>query len=126
MRTEELSPLRVAYKRHNRDLDPQLVWRGRDEQDWSDLEVHAPPLYIQEKLHPTQLTRDGLSLHEIGIFVRSDDQLNRACKAAENAKLPYKIIDYNMTISSGHIAIGNMHIAKGLEFRAVVVMVCDD
>jgi hypothetical protein len=49
-----------------------------------------------------------------------------ACKAAENAKLPYKIIDHNMTISSGHIAIGNMHIAKGLEFRAVVVMACDD
>ena len=34
------------------DLDPQLVWRGKDEQDWSDLVVHAPPLYIQEKVHP--------------------------------------------------------------------------
>ena len=53
MRTEELSPLRVACERRNRDLDPQLVWRGKDEQDWSDLEVHAPPLYIQEKVHPT-------------------------------------------------------------------------
>jgi adenine-specific DNA-methyltransferase len=31
--------------------DPQLVWRGKDEQDWSDLVVHAPPLYIQEKVH---------------------------------------------------------------------------
>src|SRR5258708_37818072 len=36
----------------NRDLDPQLVWHGKDEQDWSDLVVHAPPLYIQEKVHP--------------------------------------------------------------------------
>ncbi len=41
-----------AYERRNRDLDPQLVWRGKDEQDWSDLVVHAPPLYIQEKVHP--------------------------------------------------------------------------
>lgn len=39
----------------NRDLDPQLVWRGKDEQDWSDLVVHAPPLYIQEKVHPKAL-----------------------------------------------------------------------
>ena len=36
----------------NRDLDPQLVWRGKDEQDWSDLVVSAAPLYIQEKVHP--------------------------------------------------------------------------
>ncbi|MGB6045515.1 MAG: hypothetical protein WBF93_20345, partial [Pirellulales bacterium] len=39
------SPIRVAYERRNRDLDPQLVWRGKDEQDWSDLVVGAPPLY---------------------------------------------------------------------------------
>jgi len=42
----------------NRDLDPQLVWRGKDEQDWSDLLVHAPPLYIQEKVHPKALIDD--------------------------------------------------------------------
>ena len=47
MREEEQSPIRVAYERRNRDLDPQLVWRGKDEQDWSDLVVQAPPLYIQ-------------------------------------------------------------------------------
>jgi len=52
MRKEELEPVRVAYERRNRDLDPQLVWRGKDEQDGSDLVVHAPPLYIQEKVHP--------------------------------------------------------------------------
>ena len=45
----------------NRDLDPQLVWRGKDEQDWSDLVVHAPPLYIQEKVHPKALIDDLLS-----------------------------------------------------------------
>ncbi len=58
MRTEELSPIRVAYERRNRDLDPQLVWRGKDEQDWSDLVVPAPPLYIQEKIHPKVLIDD--------------------------------------------------------------------
>jgi hypothetical protein len=52
--------VRVAYERRNRDLDPQLVWRGKDEQDWSDLVVHAPPLYIQEKVHPKVLIDDLL------------------------------------------------------------------
>ena len=52
MREEDKSPIQVAYERRNRDLDPQLVWRGKDEQDWSDLIVQAPPLYVQEKLHP--------------------------------------------------------------------------
>ena len=56
----EKDPVRVAYERRNRDLDPQLVWRGKDEQDWSDLVVHAPPLYIQEKVHPKVLIDDLL------------------------------------------------------------------
>src|ERR1700687_1626565 len=60
MRTEEQSPIRVAYERRNRDLDPQLVWRGKDEQDWSDLVVPAPPLYIQEKVQPKVLIDDLL------------------------------------------------------------------
>src|SRR6202011_3495236 len=60
MQKEQLSPLRVAYERRNRDLDPQLVWRGKDEQDWSDLVTHAPPLYIQEKVHPKVLIDDLL------------------------------------------------------------------
>jgi adenine-specific DNA-methyltransferase len=58
MRAEDRSPIRVAYERRNRDLDPQLVWRGKDEQDWSDLVVPAPPLYIQEKVHPKVLIDD--------------------------------------------------------------------
>ena len=44
MHKDEQSPIQVAYERRNRDLDPQLVWRGKDEQDWSDLVVQAPPL----------------------------------------------------------------------------------
>ena len=58
MREEEESPVRLTYERRNRDLDPQLVWRGKDEQDWSDLVVNAPPLYIQERIHPKVLVDD--------------------------------------------------------------------
>ena len=56
---EQVRPVPVKYPR-NTDLDPQLVWRGKDEQDWSDLVVHAPPLYIQEKVHPKVLIDDLL------------------------------------------------------------------
>ncbi len=66
LQKEEQAPVRVGYPRRaaglhdekagrDRDLDPQLVWRGKDQQDWSDLVVHAPPLYIQEKVHPKAL-----------------------------------------------------------------------
>src|SRR6267378_598556 len=60
LQKDDQAPVRVAYERRNRDLDPQLVWRGKDEQDWSDLVVHAPPLYIQEKVHPKVLIDDLL------------------------------------------------------------------
>ena len=56
---EHIAPRQVRYAR-NTDLDPQLVWRGKDEQDWSDLVVNAPPLYIQEKVHPKALIDDLL------------------------------------------------------------------
>lgn len=52
------TPVQVAYERRNPDLDPQLVWRGKDVADWSDLVVEAPPLYIQEKIHPKALIED--------------------------------------------------------------------
>ncbi|MBL8422061.1 MAG: site-specific DNA-methyltransferase [Candidatus Accumulibacter phosphatis] len=72
MASDEQKPVRVAYARRagamrplreetaarNTDLDPQLIWRGKDRQDWSDLVVHAPPLYIQEKVHPKVLVDD--------------------------------------------------------------------
>ena len=58
MREQDKTPIQLAYERRNRDLDPQLVWRGKDEQDWSDLIVQAPPLYIQEKVHPKAIIDD--------------------------------------------------------------------
>ena len=65
LQKEEQSPIRVACERRNRDLDPQLVWWGKDEQDWSDLVVHAPPLYIQEEVHPKVLIDDLLRRTEV-------------------------------------------------------------
>ena len=58
MAEDDRNPIRVAYERRNRDLDPQLVWRGKDEQNWSDLVVQAPPLFIQEKVQPKVLIDD--------------------------------------------------------------------
>ena len=58
MNKRERRAIRIAYERRNRDLDPQLVWRGKDEQDQADLVVNAPPLYIQERVHPKVLVDD--------------------------------------------------------------------
>ena len=69
MQEDDQSPLRLAYERRNRDLDPQLIWRGKDEQDWSDLVVNAPPLYIQERVHPKVLIDD---------LMRQSEQARRA------------------------------------------------
>ncbi len=76
MYKEDQAPKKVSYSRgnnelnyekesRNSDLDPQLVWRGKDQQDWSDLVVNAPPLYIQEKVHPKVLIDDLLNRTEI-------------------------------------------------------------
>jgi adenine-specific DNA-methyltransferase len=56
---DQQTPKNVRYK-SNTDLDPQLMWRGKDEQNWSDLVVNAPPIYIQEKVHPKALIDDLL------------------------------------------------------------------
>ena len=58
MAEDDRNPIEVAYERRNPDLDPQLVWRGKDEQNWSDLVVQAPPLFIQEKVQPKVLIDD--------------------------------------------------------------------
>ena len=60
MAEDDRTPIAVAYARRNQDLDPQLVWRGKDQLCWSDLVVQAPPLFIQEKIHPQALINDLL------------------------------------------------------------------
>ena len=71
-------------------------------------------------------SNDGLMPHEIGVFVRSESELDRAIQAVENAELSYKVLDDKVETTSGFLSISTMHLAKGLEFRAVVIMACDD
>jgi len=78
---DEQKPVEMRYPR-NTDLDPQLVWRGKDEQDWSDLVVHAPPIYIQEKVHPKVLIDDLLAQ-------------TRAARAQEPGHQPDLFADFN-------------------------------
>jgi superfamily I DNA/RNA helicase len=60
----------------------------------------------------------GVTPHEFGLFVRSTDQLKRAQAAAKEAGVAFKVLDESVETTSGHISIGTMHLAKGLEFRA--------
>lgn len=70
--------------------------------------------------------KEGLAPHEIGVFVRSNVELDRAQAAVAAAGLPYKVLDEHVETVNGKASISTMHLAKGLEFRAVVVMACDD
>ena len=56
-RPEEKRPTIVRYPR-DPSLDPQLVWKGKDEQDAADLEVPAVPIYIQETIDPLALVEE--------------------------------------------------------------------
>jgi hypothetical protein len=71
-------------------------------------------------------SKAGILPHEFGVFVRSEAQLDRAKAAVHQAGLPFKVLDEHVETTSGHLSISTMHLAKGLEFRAVVVMACDD
>ena len=75
VKDDQQSPLRKAYERRNRDLDPQLVWRGKDEQDLDDLVVNVPPLYIQEKVQPKALIDDLIRQSRNGRKT-ADDQID--------------------------------------------------
>lgn len=83
-------------------------------------EIQSAVTWINEK------TAEGLKPHELGIFVRSEAEIDRAKSAMEKASVPYVVLDENMETKAGFASICTMHLAKGLEFRAVAVMACDD
>jgi superfamily I DNA/RNA helicase len=85
-----------------------------------DAEIETVRAWLVERI------AESVVPHEIGIFVRSSEQLSRAKAAAEAAKLSFRVLDKRLEAIGGYAAIGTMHLAKGLEFRAVVVMACDD
>jgi superfamily I DNA/RNA helicase len=74
----------------------------------------------------TQMRADGILPSEIGLFVRTRGQLPRARAAVEGAGLPWLELSERDQEANGNILIGTMHLAKGLEFKAVAVMACDD
>jgi hypothetical protein len=74
----------------------------------------------------TARTKEGVAPHEFGVFVRSAAQLPRARAAVERAAIPCKVLDEKTETTSNYASVATMHLAKGLEFRAVVVMACDD
>jgi superfamily I DNA/RNA helicase len=83
-------------------------------------EIEAVATWMAEQV------KAGVMPHEFGVFVRSEAQLDRAQGAAKKAGLAFKILDEHVETTTGYVSITTMHLAKGLEFRAVVVMACDD
>ena len=85
-----------------------------------DGEIEAVATWLKARM------AEGIPAHEIGVFVRSDAEMERARSAADAALLPYRVLDQKVETTGGFASLGTMHLAKGLEFRAVVVMACDD
>ncbi|MGA1600624.1 MAG: 3'-5' exonuclease, partial [bacterium] len=68
----------------------------------------------------------GVRPREIGIFIRSEAQLPRALEVVKLLEIPHQVLDAQVDPASGKACISSMHLAKGLEFRVVVVMACDE
>ena len=88
--------------------------------DSPEEEAEAVGKWISERF------QEGIKPHEIGVFVRSEAQLDRAAEAVKKAGASHLFIDETLNTTAGKVAVGTMHLAKGLEFRAVAVMACDD
>lgn len=88
--------------------------------DSNDAEIEHVRQWIRARVE------EGVQPHEIGVFVRSAEQVGRAQSAMTAAGMRFKVLDENMELGSGSAVVSTMHLAKGLEFRCVVVMACDD
>ncbi len=88
--------------------------------DSQDEEIDTVGQWLAERLE------ERVAAHEIGIFVRSAAEIERARAAAEEAGIPFRVLDERLGATSGYASVSTMHLAKGLEFRAVAVMACDD
>ena len=85
-----------------------------------DKEIDAVAKWLSDRV------KEGIQPHEIGVFVRSDAQLPRAKAVLEKAGIAYRILDDKVETVHGQASASTMHLAKGLEFRTVCVMACDD
>lgn len=93
-----------------------------------EISMHAD--MEDEERHITEWIQSHLAAgalpHEIGIFVRSTNEIPRAQRAVQKANTPSNVLDDHIETTNGHVSIGTMHLAKGLEFRCVAVMACDE
>jgi len=100
------------------------VFNGPDPQvmSYADeaAEVSAVARWLEQRM------RDGVPAHEIAVIVRSQGEVPRAVAALVAAQMPWRELDQNVDTQSGVAALCTMPLAKGLEFRAVAVMACDD
>jgi superfamily I DNA/RNA helicase len=138
--------LRVNYRtshqirvQADRLLGPQVTDADGNREDRSDTVslLNGPPPTIQvlksasEEIKTVsgwlrERAKAGVLPHEVGLFVRSAAQLDRGEAAVAGAGMSFKVLDEQLETTSGHVALSTMHLAKGLEFRAVAVMACDD
>jgi hypothetical protein len=138
--------LRVNYRtshqirqRADRLLGPEIVDVDGNVEDRSDTisVFNGPPPVIRVVASAVEereivgqwlreQTRADVQPHEIGVFVRSSAELDRATAAVQVAGMTWKVLDDHVEAMSGHLSVCTMHLAKGLEFRAVAVMGCDD
>jgi superfamily I DNA/RNA helicase/mRNA-degrading endonuclease RelE of RelBE toxin-antitoxin system len=88
--------------------------------DSPEAEIEAVGAWLRTRL------MEGISPHETAVFVRSEGQLERSRVAVAKAGQAVKVLDERLEIARDHVSIGTMHLAKGLEFRTVAVMACDD
>ena len=88
--------------------------------DDSNQEVDGLALWVGEAI------KDGIEPEEIGIFVRSTNELSRARAVVKQASQSQLELSDRVEGRNWRVSIGTMHLAKGLEFKAVVVMACDD
>lgn len=85
-----------------------------------DEEIAAVSAWLRE------LGKGGIIPHEMGVFIRSAEEMERARRAVKDAGYPFIVLDDQAEPTHGRVSIGTMHRAKGLEFKAVAVMACDD
>ncbi len=88
--------------------------------DTTEGEVDGVAVWLTERIE------EGITPHEIGVIVRSERELDRAKAAVTAAELECNVLDEQVETTKGFVSVSTMHLAKGLEFRAVVVMACDD
>ncbi len=72
------------------------------------------------------LIEKGIKAQDIALIVRCEDQLNRAKQSMKLANIDFVILEEDVEVQEGKVTISTMHLAKGLEFKAVAVIACDD